>query len=41
MNNEVKNQIESLMGEELEEAIAMMERANRAFERLFGGESNE
>lgn len=44
MNNEIKNQMESVMGEEYEEAIRMMNRANSAFERLFGtqeGDSDE
>lgn len=32
MNNEIKNQMES----ETEEVIAILERANRAFNRIFG-----
>lgn len=36
MNIEVKNQMESVMENELAEAIATLEKANRAFERLFG-----
>lgn len=47
MNIEIKNQLESepesaiakMMSEEYAEAVAMLEKANSAFQRLFGGES--
>lgn len=37
MNNEIKNQMES----EAEEVIAILERANSTFERLFGKQEEE
>lgn len=37
MNNEIKNQMES----EAEDVIAILERANRAFDRLFGEQEEE
>lgn len=37
MNNEIKNQMES----ELDEVIAILEKANRAFERLFGKQEGD
>ena len=37
MNNEIKNQLES----EAEDVIAILEKANRAFNRLFGEQKGE
>lgn len=41
MNNEVKNQMESAMNDEMAQAIAMLEKANSAFERLFGASEDD
>jgi hypothetical protein len=41
VNNEVKNQMESAMEQEYAEAVAMLEKANSAFQRLFGTQEGE
>ena len=41
VNDQVKNQMESAMEQEFAEAVAMLQKANSAFQRLFGTEEGE